>query len=114
MLALTTACTAGGVSPGEPKMKHSTAPWLVAPPSMHGWADRPAPTVTVIVPAYQASATIVEALQSVFHQTVPPEQIVVCDDGSTDGLAGALAPFMDRIRFIRQPNRGSSAARNRA
>jgi glycosyltransferase involved in cell wall biosynthesis len=93
---------------------HNTAPWLVAPPSTGGCADRRAPTVTVIVPAYQASATIAEALHSVFRQTVQPEQVVVCDDGSTDGLAGALAPFIDRIRFIRQPNRGSSAARNRA
>lgn len=88
--------------------------WLLAPPPRQELADRPAPTVTVIIPAYQASGTIAEALRSVLQQTVPAEQIVVCDDGSTDDLAGALAPFKDRVQLVRQDNRGPSAARNRA
>jgi glycosyltransferase involved in cell wall biosynthesis len=95
-------------------MTSKTDTWLVAPPPGHGLADRPPPTVTVIIPAYQASATIAEALRSVFQQTVQPEQIVVCDDGSTDDLAGAIAPFMDRVQLVAQANRGLAAARNRA
>jgi glycosyltransferase involved in cell wall biosynthesis len=70
--------------------------------------------VSVLVPAYNASATIAEALDSALAQTPPPHEVVVSDDGSQDNLASALKPFANRIRVVRGPNGGLAAARNRA
>ena len=46
----------------------------------------PRPSFSVVVPAYQAAESIGEALESVLAQTVPPLEIIVSDDGSTDGI----------------------------
>jgi glycosyltransferase involved in cell wall biosynthesis len=65
-----------------------------------------------VIPAYQASSFIAEAVESALAQTLPPHEVIVCDDGSTDDLASALAPFRDRIVLLRRPHRGAGAARN--
>lgn len=75
--------------------------------------------LSVIVPAYQASDTIARALRSIGEQSVRPREIVVVDDGSTDGTAGAAelaAADLDQIavQVIRQAHAGPGAARNRA
>jgi GT2 family glycosyltransferase len=72
------------------------------------------PTFSVIVAAYQVADLIGEAVESVLAQTAPPLEIVVCDDGSTDDLERALAPYHDNLKLLRQPNRGESAAKNTA
>jgi glycosyltransferase involved in cell wall biosynthesis len=73
-------------------------------------------TVSVIVPAYNAEATIERALASAAGQTVQPAEIIVVDDGSTDGTACRVEKFRMRsavpIRLFRQPNKGPGAARN--
>lgn len=69
---------------------------------------------SVIIPAYQAAGTVGRAVESALNQTLAPHEVIVCDDGSTDDLDGALAHFRDRILMIRQENRGLSAARNAA
>jgi glycosyltransferase involved in cell wall biosynthesis len=74
----------------------------------------PTPTFSVIIAAYQSASSIAEAIDSVLTQTHPPREIVVCDDGSTDGLERALEPYRDTIVFLRQENRGPAAARNAA
>jgi GT2 family glycosyltransferase len=71
-----------------------------------------APTFSVVIAAYQAAATIGKALESAFAQTVLPVDVVVCDDGSTDDLAAALAPFAGRVTLVRQANAGEGAAKN--
>ncbi|MDJ0512494.1 MAG: glycosyltransferase family A protein, partial [Methyloceanibacter sp.] len=69
--------------------------------------------VTAIIPAYNRSHCIGRALESVFAQTLPPDETIVVDDASTDDLAAALAPFGDRIRRVRhESNQGAAAARN--
>jgi glycosyltransferase involved in cell wall biosynthesis len=68
--------------------------------------------VSVIIPAYRASATIGRAVESLLGQTRPPEEILVIDDGSPEDLAAALGPYRDRITLIRKPNGGASSARN--
>ncbi len=75
-----------------------------------------APLVSVIVPAYNVSEWISQALGSVHAQTMDDLEVIVVDDGSTDGpaLDTALAPFRDRLTLIRQPNQGVAAARNAA
>jgi hypothetical protein len=70
------------------------------------------PSFSVIIPAYQAAATIGHALASLRDQTVAPAEILVCDDGSEDDLDRALEPHRDAIRLLRQPHRGATAARN--
>ena len=86
---------------------------LLAPPAA-GPRD-PAPvTLSVLVPAYNAAATIGEALESAVSQVPPPHEIIVSDDGSEDDLETALRPFRDRIRLVRDVNGGLAVARNRA
>lgn len=73
------------------------------------------PRVSVIVPAYNAEGTIDRAVASVLSQTMTDLEVLVCDDGSTDGTAAKLAACGDgRLRVLRQENRGRGAARNRA
>src|SRR5262245_50161993 len=74
----------------------------------------PTPTVSVIVPAYNVAGYISETLDSVFAQTFGDLEVIVINDGSPDsqGLEIALAPYLDRIVYIKQPNKGAAAARN--
>ena len=88
---------------------------LLAPEPSQPLSARPdAPTISVVIAAYQAAAFIADAVESVLAQTYPAQELVVCDDGSTDDLAGALRRYGDAIKVVRQENRGLSAARNRA
>jgi len=76
----------------------------------------PAPIlVSVVIPAYQCAQYIAETLNSVFAQTFRGYEIIVVNDGSpdTEALEQALAPYLPKIRYIRQANGGPSAARNR-
>jgi glycosyltransferase involved in cell wall biosynthesis len=68
----------------------------------------------VIIPAYEAEATIAEAIDSALSQTLPPTQVIVCDDGSADRTADVVESFGRRVTLIRQANQGPSAARNTA
>lgn len=72
------------------------------------------PRVSVIMPAYNAERFIARAIESVLSQTFPDWELIVVDDGSTDGTAEVLADLTDpRIRMIRQANGGEAVARNR-
>jgi glycosyltransferase involved in cell wall biosynthesis len=70
-------------------------------------------TVSTIIPAYQTARTIRRAVDSVLAQTRAVNEILIVDDGSSDNLAGALAPYGDRVTLIRQANGGAARARNR-
>ena len=67
----------------------------------------------VVIPAYNASATIAETLRSVAAQTLRPETVVVVDDGSTDDLAAAIAGIDLPLRLLRQDNAGPGSATTR-
>lgn len=82
----------------------------------------PSSGVSVIVPAYQAETTIARALDSVLAQTALPGEIIVVDDGSTDGTKDVVNAYVARtrpagmacgIRLFEQKNLGAGAARNR-
>lgn len=69
-------------------------------------------TISAVIPAYNAEQYIARAIQSVLSQTRPVEEIIVVDDGSTDGTAEAVLAFGDKVKLLQQPNAGVSAARN--
>lgn len=70
---------------------------------------------TVVIPLYNKEREIARTLRSALEQTLPPREIIVVDDGSTDRSAAAVEAFRSPlVRLIRQENRGVSAARNRA
>lgn len=73
-----------------------------------------APCVSVIIPAYNTSQYIKEALDSVLAQTLTDYEIIVINDGSpdTDELERVLDPYRERLVYLKQENRGSSGARN--
>jgi glycosyltransferase involved in cell wall biosynthesis len=72
------------------------------------------PLVSVIIPAYKAAAYIRDTLESVFCQTYHNFEVILINDGSadTEELERAIAPYRNRIVYIRQENSGPSAARN--
>lgn len=64
------------------------------------------PSISVIIPAWNAAATLPGTLDSVLAQGWRDFEVIVVDDGSTDEIEAACAPYADRIRLIRQPNWG--------
>lgn len=78
---------------------------------MSSGANRP--TISVVVPAYNAERFVAEAIGSVLEQSVPATECVVVDDGSRDGTAELVEKFGPPVRLVRQENRGVSGARNR-
>ncbi|HEX5467797.1 MAG TPA: glycosyltransferase family A protein [Gaiellaceae bacterium] len=100
--------------PETPSQDEGRWRFLAPPP---GGAVEPAaapPTFSVIVAAYNVADVIGDALASLARQTVAPLEVIVCDDGSTDDLEGALAPFAEEIVFLRQAQGGEAAAKNAA
>ena len=68
----------------------------------------------MIVAAYQVAEVIGDALDSIRQQTLPPLEVIVCDDGSTDDLAQALEPYEGEITVLRKENGGEASAKNAA
>lgn len=72
------------------------------------------PGVSVIVPTYNRRELLARAIDSILAQTVPVDEIIVVDDGSSDGTEQMLAArYGDRIHHVWQANAGVSVARNR-
>lgn len=70
------------------------------------------PTVSVIIPAYNVAPFIVETLESLFAQSYQDFEAILVNDGSTDDLEEKIAPYRNRLVYLRQSNRGVMAARN--
>jgi len=71
------------------------------------------PLVSVIIPTYNRADVIGETIENLFQQTYRNIEIIVVDDGSTDGTQAELESYGKRIRWVTQPNAGPAAARNR-
>lgn len=70
------------------------------------------PRISVIIPAYNQARYLADAVESVLAQTFVDYEIIVVDDGSTDETPAVAAQFGEKIRYIRQENRGLAGARN--
>ena len=71
--------------------------------------------ISIIVPVYQAEKTLSECIESILSQTMPDFELILVDDGSTDGsgdLCDSYAAKHDKIRVIHKENKGAAAARN--
>lgn len=68
-------------------------------------------TVSIVIPCYNKREYVAAAIESALAQSYPVE-VVVVDDGSTDGSLAEVKRFDDRIRWVTGPNCGGSAARN--
>ena len=71
------------------------------------------PTISVIIPCFNAAPFLRETVQSVLNQTCPPLEIIVVDDGSTDDSATIAKSFGPPVCVVCQTNQGESVARNR-
>jgi glycosyltransferase involved in cell wall biosynthesis len=70
------------------------------------------PLVSVIIPTYNRRALVQEAIDSVLAQTFTDYELIVIDDGSTDGTGEQLARYGDGLTYVWRENQGESAARN--
>ena len=74
-----------------------------------------APSVSILVPAYNVESYVAETVASAAGQTYPDVEVVVVDDGSTDQTRERVEALgIPTVRVVRQPNAGAAAARNRA
>jgi glycosyltransferase involved in cell wall biosynthesis len=72
------------------------------------------PEVSVVIPAYKVAPFIVETVDSVLAQTFSDYEIIIINDGSPDTpeLENALGPYLSKINYLKQQNKGAGAARN--
>ena len=68
--------------------------------------------ISVVIPTYNRRKTIGRSIDSVLNQTLFPSEIIVVDDGSTDGTSDYIQSNFPSIRLLQQPNKGVSSARN--
>ncbi len=71
------------------------------------------PLFSIVIPTYNYGRYVTRAIDSALAATGPSREVLVIDDGSTDGTPDVLRPYAERIVFQRQVNQGVSAARNR-
>jgi hypothetical protein len=87
---------------------------FLAPGGVGTAAEGAPPSFSVAIAAYEAESSVSEAIESALAQTLPPLEVIVCDDGSTDGTAAAVERFGARVRLIRKENGGEASAKNAA
>ncbi len=68
--------------------------------------------VTVLIATFNRARFVAQAVDSVLGQSLPPSQVIVVDDGSTDGTADVLKPYLSRVEYVRKENGGKASALN--
>jgi glycosyltransferase involved in cell wall biosynthesis len=106
-----------GTGPAVPRLGSPASSGPLGPPGLARRHALTSPRISVILPVYNGRPFLQDAVASVLAQTLPPAELLVVDDGSTDGSLEALAslpPAPFPLRVLRQANAGQSAARNAA
>jgi hypothetical protein len=85
---------------------------VVAPAANTLVEPGPPPTFSVIIATYQAAAHAPRAIESALSQTYPPYEVLVVDDGSTDDIERAVAPYRNSVGFRRFSHRGVAPTKN--
>lgn len=80
--------------------------------SLYGTTNMGRMGVTAIIPTYNRAQYLGEAISSILAQTLPPAQVIVVDDGSTDNTLEITTAFGPRIEYLAKPNGGKSSALN--
>ncbi len=70
------------------------------------------PAISIVIPNYNYGRFLAEAVNSALDQTLPPYEVIVVDDGSTDNSLEILNAYGDKIKIIQQKNQGVGIARN--
>ncbi|HBJ37783.1 MAG TPA: hypothetical protein DDZ51_24110 [Planctomycetaceae bacterium] len=70
-------------------------------------------SISVVVPCFNRASILGRAIKSALNQSMPPDEVIVVDDGSSDKSAMVARTFGERVRVIQQANAGAAAARNR-
>jgi glycosyltransferase involved in cell wall biosynthesis len=70
------------------------------------------PRISVVIPMYDCVLYLADAVESVLGQTLPPFEVILVDDGSTDGSLALARSFEPRVKVVSQANRGIGGARN--
>ena len=99
-------------SAGNPDQVVANQPAIFPRPEENVAGRKSIPRVSVVIPTYNSSAMVEQAIQSVLAQTYRDFEIIVIDDGSTDGTKDVVRRFGERVRYFNQENQGVSAARN--
>jgi len=86
----------------------------LAPAAQDATEPGPAPRFSVIIAAHNAAPFIADAVSSVLTQTLPPFELIVCDDGSSDDIGSALQSYRSELELIRREHGGEGAAKNTA
>ncbi len=87
---------------------------LIVPAPKVAVSRGPVPSFSILIPTYESTATLPEAVASALAQTTPALELIVCDDGSTENVAEALSAYENQIRLLRKPNGGAASALNHA
>ncbi|HUT59165.1 MAG TPA: glycosyltransferase [Phycisphaerae bacterium] len=74
--------------------------------------DTPHETISVVIPSYNVEKYLQRAVDSVLRQTLQPQEVIVVDDGATDGTADIAKRYGPPVKYIYQENRGLAATRN--
>ena len=69
-------------------------------------------SISVIIPTWNREKLVTRALDSVFTQSHPPDEVIVVDDGSTDNTCNVVSEHYPKVKLLQQENKGVSAARN--
>jgi glycosyltransferase involved in cell wall biosynthesis len=78
----------------------------------HSLIILPASRISVVIPNFNRETLVGETIANLLAQTLPPHEIIVVDDGSTDHSVAVIRSFGDKVKLLRQANQGPGAARN--
>ena len=94
--------------------RQQLAGWDVTVPDREGAVAGEPPRLSVMITYYKGEDMVADAVRSALAQTVPPHEIVICDDGSPDDLDAGLGELREHVKIVRKENGGTGSALNAA